>query len=195
MITNRHYKKILDLIFKINNMSGHNKFSKIKHIKAKNDAQKSKQFGKLVRLITVEAKAAKGNLSSPGLATAIEKARKENMPNDTIDRAVKKAMTDNSAAMENIVYETYGPGGVAILISALTDNRNKAAQEIKHILSLNGFELASPGSASWAFEKTHEGWKATTTVPLEDSDIETLTKLIEDLENNDDVQEVFTNAE
>jgi len=195
VITNRHYKKILDLIFKINNMSGHNKFSKIKHIKAKNDAQKSKQFGKLVRLITVEAKAAKGNLSSPGLATAIEKARKENMPNDTIDRAVKKAMTDNSAAMENIVYETYGPGGVAILISALTDNRNKAAQEIKHILSLNGFELASPGSASWAFEKTHEGWKATTTVPLEDSDIETLTKLIEDLENNDDVQEVFTNAE
>ncbi len=176
-------------------MSGHNKFSKIKHLKAKNDAQKSKQFGKLVRLITVEAKAAKGNLGSPGLATAIEKARKENMPNDTIDRAVKKAMTDNSAAMENIVYETYGPGGVAILISALTDNRNKAAQEIKHILSLNGFELASPGSASWAFEKTHEGWKATTTVPIEDADIEVLTKLVEDLENNDDVQEVFTNAE
>jgi YebC/PmpR family DNA-binding regulatory protein len=176
-------------------MSGHNKFSKIKHLKAKNDAQKSKQFGKLVRLITVEAKASKGNLSSPGLATAIEKARKENMPNDTIDRAVKKAMTDNSAAMENIVYETYGPGGVAVLISALTDNRNKAAQEIKHILSLNGFELASPGSASWAFEKTHEGWKATTTVPIEDADIEVLTKLVEDLENNDDVQEVFTNAE
>ncbi len=71
-------------------MSGHNKYSKIKHIKAKNDAQKSKQFGKLVRLITVESKAAKGNLSSPGLAAAIEKARKENMPNDTIDRAVKK---------------------------------------------------------------------------------------------------------
>lgn len=176
-------------------MSGHNKYSKIKHIKAKNDAQKSKQFGKLVRLITVEAKAAKGNLSSPGLATAIEKARKENMPNDTIDRAVKKAMSDNSAAMENIVYETYGPGGVAVLISALTDNRNKAAQEIKHILSLNGFELASPGSASWAFEKTHDGWKPTTTVSIEDSDIEILTKLVEDLENNDDVQEVFTNAE
>lgn len=176
-------------------MSGHNKYSKIKHIKAKNDAQKSKQFGKLVRLITVEAKAAKGNLNSPGLATAIEKARKENMPNDTIDRAVKKAMTDNSAAMENIVYETYGPGGVAILISVLTDNRNKAAQEIKHILSLNGFELASPGSASWAFEKTHEGWKPTSTMPIEDADIEVLTKLVEDLENNDDVQEVFTNAE
>jgi len=176
-------------------MSGHNKFSKIKHLKAKNDAQKSKAFGKLVRLITVEAKAAKGNLSSPSLAAAIEKARKENMPNDTIDRAVKKAVADNSAAMENIVYESYGPGGVAILISALTDNRNKAAQEIKHILSLNGFELASPGSASWAFQKTHEGWVPTTTMPLEDSDIELLTKLVEDLENNEDVQDVFTNAE
>lgn len=176
-------------------MSGHNKYSKIKHLKAKNDAQKSKHFGKLVRLITVEAKTAKGNLSSPGLIAAIEKARKENMPNDTIDRAIKKASTDNSALMENIVYETYGPGGVAILISTLTDNRNKSAQEIKHILSLNGFELASPGSASWAFEKTHEGWKASSTIPLEDDDVTALTKLVEDLENNDDVQEVFTNAE
>ncbi|MEK7609895.1 MAG: YebC/PmpR family DNA-binding transcriptional regulator [Patescibacteria group bacterium] len=176
-------------------MSGHNKYSKIKHIKAKNDAQKSKSFGKYVRLITVEAKKAKGNLASPGLVAAIEKARKENMPNDTIDRAVKKAMTDNSATMELIMYETYGPGGVAILIEALTDNRNKAAQEIKHILSLHGFELASPGSASWAFKKDHATWNATTTVPLEDTDIELLSKLVSELEENDEVQEVFTNAE
>lgn len=176
-------------------MSGHNKFSKIKHLKAKNDAQKSKAFGKLVRLITVEAKKAKGNLSSPGLATAIEKAKKENMPNDTIDRAVKKAMTDNSAEMETIIYEAYGPGGVAMLIEALTDNRNKSSQEIKHILSQHGIALASPGSASWAFQKQDNVWAATSTMPLEDSDIELLGKLVEDLENNDDVQEVFTNAE
>lgn len=176
-------------------MSGHNKFSKIKHLKAKNDAQKSKHFGKLVRLITVEAKKSKGNLSSPGLATAIDKARKENMPNDTIDRAIKKAVTDNSAAMESIIYESYGPGGSAILVEALTDNRNKAAQEIKHILSLHGYELASPGSASWAFQKTHEGWVPSSTVPLEDADIELLSKLVEDLENNEEVQDVYTNAE
>ncbi len=176
-------------------MSGHNKYSKIKHIKAKNDAQKSKNFGKLVRLITVEAKKANGNVSSPGLAAAIEKARGENMPNDTIDRAVKKAITDNSASMDSIIYESYGPGGVAILISALTDNRNKAAQEVKHILSLNGFELAAPGSASWAFAKTGATWAPTSTTPLEDADIELLTKLVEDLEANDEVQEVFTNAE
>lgn len=176
-------------------MSGHNKFSKIKHLKAKNDAQKSKHFSKLVRLITVESKAAKGNISSPGLAAAIDKARKENMPNDTIDRAVKKGATDNSASLESMVYESYGPGGVAMLIVCLSDNRNKTAQEIKHILSLNGFELAAPGSASWAFQKTHEGWTPTTTMPLEDADIDALSKLVEDLENDEDVQEVFTNAE
>lgn len=177
-------------------MSGHNKFSKIKHLKAKNDAQKSKAFGKLVRLITVEAKKAGGNLSSPGLAAAIEKARGENMPNDTIDRAVKKAATDNSAAMETIVYEAYGPGGIAILIEALTDNRNKAAQEVKHILSLHDVALAAPGSASWAFQKVATGgWEPSSTMPIGEADAEKLSLLIEALEENEDVQDVYTNAE
>ncbi len=175
-------------------MSGHNKFSKIKHQKAKNDGQKSKVFGKLVRFITVEAKKAGGNQKSPGLALAIEKARKENMPNDTIERAIKKA-SDNSAVMESIMYESYGPGGIAILIEVLTDNRNKAAAEVKHILSNHGSELAAVGSAAWAFTKTHEGWVANMTMPLEDTDIATLTALVEELEENDEVQNVFTNAE
>ena len=117
------------------------------------------------------------------------------MPNDTIDRAIKKGSTDNSATMENIVYESYGPGGIAILIEALTDNRNKAAQEVKAILAKHGAELASPGSASWAFKKTHEGWVANSTMPLEDVDIEKLQSLVEELEENDEVQDVFTNAE
>ncbi|MEY2664390.1 MAG: hypothetical protein RIT04_198 [Candidatus Parcubacteria bacterium] len=176
-------------------MSGHNKFSKIKHQKAKTDAQKSKIFTKMVKLISTEAKKANGNLSSPGLANAIEKAKKANTPNDTIERAIKKATADNSAAMETIVYEAYGPGGVAIIIESLTDNRNKAAQEIKHILSLHGSELAAPGSASWAFTKTHEGWVASTTTPLEDADITALEAFVEALEENDEVQAVFTNAE
>ncbi|MDE2188555.1 MAG: YebC/PmpR family DNA-binding transcriptional regulator [Patescibacteria group bacterium] len=176
-------------------MSGHNKFSKIKHLKAKTDAQKSKVFTKMVRLITMEVKKAKGVVSSPGVVAAIDRARKENVPNDTIDRAVKKATTDNSAAMETIVYESYGPGGVALLIDVLTDNRNKAAQEIKHILSSNGAALAAPGSASWAFTKTHEGWQANSTMPLEDADVEALQKLVEELEENEDVQDVYTNAE
>lgn len=176
-------------------MSGHNKFSKIKHLKAKNDAQKSKVYTKLVRLITVEAKKSGGNLSSPGLAAAIEKARKENMPNDTIDRAVKKATTDNSSTMESVMYEAYGPGGVAMLIDALTDNRNKAAQEIKAILARHDIALAAPGSASWAFHREGHEWKPITTMTVEDADLEKLGALVEELEANDEVQEVITNAE
>ena len=176
-------------------MSGHNKFSKIKHLKAKTDAQKSKVFTKMVRLITMEVKKAKGVLTSPGVVAAIDRARKENVPNDTIDRAVKKATTDNNAEMETIMYESYGPGGVAMLIDVLTDNRNKAAQEVKFILSKHGSALAGQGSAAWAFTKTHDGWQANGTMPLEDADIERLEKLVEELEANDEVQDVYTNAE
>jgi YebC/PmpR family DNA-binding regulatory protein len=176
-------------------MSGHNKFSKIKHLKAKNDAEKSAHFGKLVRLISVEAKKSGGNTASPGLSAAIDKARKENMPNDTIDRAIKKAIADNSAAMESHLYEAYGPGGVAILIEALTDNRNKAAQDIKFVLSKHGLALAAPGSASWAFQRHGLAWTPTSVMPLEDVDIDKLSAIVADLEESEEVQEVFTNAE
>jgi YebC/PmpR family DNA-binding regulatory protein len=175
-------------------MSGHNKWSKIKRQKEKTDAQKSKIYGKFVRLITVEAKKAGGNLSSPSLRAAIERARAENVPSDNIDRAVKKA-SESSAAMESVTYEAYGPGGCAIVIEALTENRNKAAQEIKFILSNHGLSLAGMGSATWAFEKTHEGWVPKTTIPLSDEDGSKLSDLVEELEENDEVQEVFTNAE
>jgi transcriptional/translational regulatory protein YebC/TACO1 len=117
------------------------------------------------------------------------------MPNDSIDRAVKKATEANLTSLDAITYESYGPGGCAIVIEALTSNRNKAAQEVKHVLSNHGFELAGIGSATWAFEKTHDGWKPTTTVPLEEADVELLNKLVEELEDNDEVQTVFTNAE
>lgn len=175
-------------------MSGHNKWSKIKRQKAGTDAQKSKVFSKFVRYIAVEAKKANGNMSAPGLKTAIEKAREANMPSDTIERAIKKATTDNSAAMENITYESYGPGGSAIIIEALTDNRNKAAQEIKHILSKQGFSLAGPGSASWAFTKQGGEWIANTTIPITPEEETILESLMNELEENDEVQNVFTNA-
>lgn len=176
-------------------MSGHNKWSKIKRQKEKTDAQKSKIFGKLVRFITVEAKKAAGNLNSPSLKNAIEKAKAANVPNDNIERAIKKS-TEGGGEMESIMYEAYGPGGCAIIIEALTQNRNKAAQEIKHILTKNGFSLASIGAASWAFTKTPEmEWQAKSTVPLSDEDSEKLTILVDELEENDEVQDVYTNAE
>lgn len=184
-------------------MSGHNKWSQIKRQKEKTDAQKSKTFSKYAKLITQEAKKAKGNRNSPGLQAAVDRAKAENMPNDNIERAIKKA-TDNSAVMEGITYEAYGPGGCAMIIEALTDNRNKAAQEIKFILSKHGFALAGMGAAAWAFKKklttdnlqpTTDGWEPTTTVPISEEDGEKLGKLVEELEENDEVQEVFTNAE
>ncbi len=174
-------------------MSGHNKWSKIKHKKAASDAKKSKVFTKLVRFITVEAKKCGGNLQSPGLALAIQKGKEVNMPADTIERAVKKASTD-PGTMEAMLYEAYGPGGVAVIIDVLAENKNRAAQEVRAILSRHGSALAGVGAASWAFEKTHDGWVPHTTVDLSDEDLAALEPFVDDLEDNDDVQTVYTNA-
>src|SRR6185295_16283376 len=134
-------------------MSGHNKWSKIKNKKAVTDAYKARVFSKLVRFITVESKKSKGDVNSPGLRAAIEKAKAENVPSDNIERAMKKGLGGEASESEQITYEAYGPGGCAIIIEALTDNRNKAAQEIKFILSKNGYALAGQGSAAWAFTR------------------------------------------
>jgi len=175
-------------------MSGHNKWSKIKRQKEKTDGQKSKIFGKMVRMISIEVKKAGGDTTAPGVRTAIEKAKEANVPSDNIERAIKKA-NDIDTNMESITYEAYGPGGTALIIEALTSNRNKAAQEIKHILSNHNLVLAQIGSAAWAFEKNLSSWTAKTTVELTEEDGELLSALIDELEENDEVQEVFNNAE
>lgn len=177
-------------------MAGHNKWSKIKNKKAVTDAAKSKIFSKMVKLIATASREAKGDTTSPTLRAAIEKAKQYNMPTDNIERAIKKGMGGDSEAMEVITYESYGPGGSALIIDALTTNRNKASQEVKHILSKNGFELAKPGSALWAFSKNENlEWEPTSTVPLSPEDEKVLENLIEELEDNDEVQAVYTNAE
>lgn len=191
-------------------VAGHSKWKQIKEKKGKTDVKKSQVFSKYAKLITNEARLAKGNKNAPALRAAIERARKENMPNDNIERAIKKATEGGGAALEQVLYEGYGPGGVAMLIEALTDNRNRTSQEIKHVLTENGGSLAGPGAAVWAFEKRDPNapnehpnvpnkdtgrWRATTTVPLEDADLEKLEKLVEALEGNEEVQEVTTNAE
>jgi YebC/PmpR family DNA-binding regulatory protein len=176
-------------------MSGHNKWSKIKHKKAGTDAAKSKMFSKMAALISTASKQVKGDITSPILRAAIDKAREYNMPNDNIERAVKKGMGSDAEAFESITYESYGPGGSALIIQALTTNRNKAAQEVKHILSNHGFELATPGSASWAFTKTPTNeWQPNVEVPISEEDGKVLEALINELEDNDEVQEVYTNA-
>jgi YebC/PmpR family DNA-binding regulatory protein len=173
-------------------MAGHSKWAKLKHQKGKTDAQKSKAFSKLVRFISVEAKKAKGDRSAPGLRAAIEKARAANMPSDNIDRAIDKASA--SGEMEQVVYEAYGPGGVAMVIEGYTDNKNRTGQEIKHILSLNGSALAQQGAASWAFARVDGKLEPTTTVEVNDEDGTKLSELVDALEDHDDVSEVYTNA-
>ena len=134
-------------------MSGHNKWSKIKHKKAASDAKKSKIYSKLVKLIQVESKLANGDISSPSLRAAIEKAKAENMPKDTIDRAVKKGASSDTAAMETVTYEAYGPGGTALLIEVVTDNRNRTVSEIRHMIGKNGGNLGETGSVNWMFTR------------------------------------------
>lgn len=176
-------------------MSGHNKWKQIKHKKAKADGARSKIFAKYSRLITQIARDVKGDLNNPRLSVAITKAREFNMPNDTIDRAVKKA-SEAGGDLEAITYESYGPGGAALIINVLTPNHNKSAQEVKHILSEHGAALAGIGAALWAFEKDAEGeLNPTTTIPLSADDSLALEKLIDALEELEDVQDVYTNAE
>ena len=137
-------------------MSGHSKWHSIKHKKAIVDARRGQQFTKLARAITVAAKEGGGDPDgNSALALAVQKARDASMPKDNIERAIAKGTGEGSEAeqFETVLYESYGPGGVALLIEALTDNRNRTGAEIRHLLSKNGGNLGEPGSVSYLFDK------------------------------------------
>ncbi len=176
-------------------MAGHNKWTQIKRQKGANDAARSNLWGKLSRRITIESKKAQGDINATSLRAIIDIAKAANMTKDTIERAVQKGTSADAQSLESVVYEAYGPGGAAIVIDALTDNRNRTAQEIKHLLSKNGIALASPGSALWAFEKTLESYTPKSTTKLSEADDVALMQLLEQIDNHDDVQNVYTNAE
>ncbi len=176
-------------------MAGHSKWAQIKRKKAITDGARSKVFSKYARLIAVESKRAKGDSNDHQLRAVIERAKSENMPKEAIERAVSKGSSADTAALESIVYEMYGPGGVAILIETLTDSRNRTVAEIKHLVTKLGYELAAPGSALWAFNYTkNEGYVPTTFTTITEEDTLPLTTLIDTLTDHDDVQEVYTNA-
>ncbi len=136
-------------------MAGHNKWSKVKHIKAKEDAKKGKAFSKVGRDITIAARQGGANPDmNPALRLAIQKARDVNMPKENIQRAIEKgAGTGDGAALEEIIYEAYAPGGVAILIRSLTDNKNRTVPNVRAMLSKAGGSLANSGAVSYLFEK------------------------------------------
>lgn len=175
-------------------MAGHNKWAQIKRQKGAADAAKSNLWGKLGRRIAVESKKANGDVNSAGLRSIIETAKKANMPKDTIERAVAKGTSADASAMEQVVYEAYGPGGAAIIIEAVTDNTNRTLQELKAIFAKHAIALAAPGAALWAFTKGDEGYTPTAPIPLSEADDETLMKAMELIDALDDVQEVYTNA-
>ncbi len=137
-------------------MSGHSKWHSIKHKKAVVDARRGQQFTKLARAITVAAREGGGDPDgNPALALAIQKARDASMPKDNIERAIGKGTGEGVDAdrIETVAYEGYGPGGVALLIEALTDNRNRTGADVRHLLSKYGGSLGEPGSVSYLFEK------------------------------------------
>ncbi len=237
-------------------MAGHSQFKNIMHRKGRQDAARSKLFGKLAREITV---AAKLGLADPDmnarLRAAIIAARAENMPKDNIERAIKKAQGGDAETYDEVRYEGYGPGGVAVIVEALTDNRNRTASDVRAVFSKNGGNLAETGAVSFMFDHvgvvefaakaasadamfdaaldagaddvaSSEGghevyvaqdrlrevakaleakfgeprkaalvWKPQNTLPLDDSEGEKLVRLIEALEDHDDVQNVYANFE
>ncbi|MCM8763914.1 MAG: YebC/PmpR family DNA-binding transcriptional regulator [Candidatus Omnitrophica bacterium] len=173
-------------------MSGHNKWASIKHKKMATDARRGKMFTKLIREIMMAARLGGGNPdSNPQLRMAIEKARSINMPNENIQRAIKKGTGEEvGMALESAGYEGYGPGGVAILVETLTDNKRRTAAEIRSIFSRHNGNLGESGCVSWMFER-----KGVITVKNQGIDEEKLLSLIldagaEDLKLDNDLFEI-----
>lgn len=136
-------------------MSGHSKWATIKHKKGALDAKRGKIFTKIIREITVAAREGGGNIeSSPRLRLAVQKAKDANMPADNIDRAIKKGTGElEGTTYENISFEGYAPGGVAVIVEVLTDNRNRATSEVRNIFSKRGGNMAGAGSVAFQFER------------------------------------------
>jgi len=178
-------------------MSGHSKWSSIKHKKAAKDAKRGKLFTKLIKEITVAARQGGGDINgNPRLRTAVLTAKANSMPNDNIDRAIKKGTGEiEGAAYEEVQYEGYGPGGTAILVQVLTDNKNRTVQEIRHLFTRYGGNLGENGCVAWMFDK-----KGLITVDKAQVDEDRLFGLAldagaEDVRDEDGTFEVLTSPE
>jgi YebC/PmpR family DNA-binding regulatory protein len=173
-------------------MSGHSHWSGIKHKKEITDKKREKIFSKSLKLISAAAHTEQNLDFNPRLRTAVAKAREAGVPADTIERAITRA-ADPSEKLEELLYEAYGPAGAAILIPAVSDNRNRTVQEIKTILRDNNGKWAESGSVLWAFEIVDGEWSAKFPQDIAGDEKERLVELLEALEESDDVQNVHTN--
>jgi len=177
-------------------MAGHSHWAQIKHKKAKVDAQRGKLFSKLIREITVATRLGGPNPEfNPRLRTAIEQAKKANMPLETIERAIKKGSGElEGAQFEEVIYEGYAPGGVAVMVLATTDNRNRTSSDVRHTFSKYGGNLGSSGCVSYLFER-----KGYIEVPAQISEEEIFEKAIEagaeDIQTGPEIHQIYTTPE
>jgi YebC/PmpR family DNA-binding regulatory protein len=178
-------------------MSGHSKWAGIKHKKAVIDAKRAKRWTKLIREVMVSARLGGGDPDfNPRLRAAVLDAKGDNVPNDTIDRAIKKGTGDlEGESYEEVSYEGYGPGGVAILVEAMTDNRNRTAAEIRHLFSKHGGNLGESGCVAWMFDR--QGYFAIERDALSEEELmELALELgVEDIELGEEAYELFTAPE
>lgn len=173
-------------------MSGHSKWSQIKHKKAANDQKRSSIFSKLLRVISVAAKEESDPQFNPSLRSAIEKAKAANVPMDNIERAIKKSSEQSD--VDTLLIEAYGPHSIAILIHALTDNRNRTVSELKKIITDKGGKWADPGSVMWAFEKDGVEWKPKFPQELSENQEQDVLSFLEVLDDHPDVSDMYTNT-
>ena len=195
-------------------MAGHSKWANIQHRKGRQDAARSKLFSKLAKEITVAAKMGDPDPDkNPRLRLAVKEAKSQSVPKDVIDRAIKKSQGGDAESYDEIRYEGYGPGGVAVIVEAMTDNRNRTASTVRSTFTKCGGNLGETGSVSFMFDRKgqvlyplevgDEGesesakliWKPQTTTELDLDGMEKLMKLIDTLEDDDDVQRVTANFE
>lgn len=184
-------------------MSGHSKWAQIKHQKGVADAKKSKMFAKIARLIVIAAKKGKDPGTNAALRDAIVKAKEVNMPSDNIAKAIKRGSGESKedGELEEVLYEVFGPGGCAILIEGITDNKNRTLGEVRHILAKHELQLAGTGSCLWAFEKISSGlpageagWQPKHTLQISKEDQEKLKILFEEIDELEDIQDITTNC-
>jgi YebC/PmpR family DNA-binding regulatory protein len=178
-------------------MSGHSKWATIKHKKATTDARRGKLFSKILKEITVAARLGGGDAKgNPRLRAAILEARSNSVPNDNIDRAIKKGTGEiASEVYEEVIYEGYGPGGVAVLVEAATDNRNRTTGEIRHIFARNGGGLGEAGCVAWMFQR--RGYFAVEKSAMDEEKVMELALELgaDDVAIEEDVYEIYTPME
>lgn len=173
-------------------MSGHSKWSQIKRKKAVTDQKRAKQFTKLLSLISAAAKTEPNPDFNPRLRTAVEKAKEASVPQENIERAIKKAKDDLT---EEVIIEAYGPEGTAFIIKALTNNKNRTVPEVKKLLSDLGAKFAEQGSVRWSFTVDQEGeWEPTFMQPISKEAREKVLEIMESLDDNEDISDIYTNA-